>query len=54
MSVSVLSPQTVQTLHMPVDLELTNGPEWPEIVSSLKPGLHRRGFDISEPLCLSW
>lgn len=54
MSVSVLSPQTVQTLHMPVDLERTNGPEWPDIVSSLKPGLHRRGFDISEPLCLDW
>jgi len=39
---------------MPVDLELTNGPGWPDILSSLKPRLHRRGFDISEPLCLDW
>ncbi len=54
MSVSVLSQQTFQTLHMPVDLELANGPEWPDILSSLKPGLQRLGFDISEPLCLEW
>ncbi len=54
MSVSVLSPQTVQTLHTPLDLELANGPEWPDIVRNLRPGLHRRGFDISEPLCLEW
>lgn len=54
MPVSVLAPREHQRLHLPVDLHTKSAAAWPDIVQSLKTGLLTHGFDVLQPLCLSW